>query len=122
VTTVETYYEVGGQERLDLVGLDESGTIRITVEVERVNNDLAEAAPSDYDKMAACDPDEAIWVVMSNRDAHRIVAALNTPTDGEPRVTKSYAKTTPPQDYAIDTPGMTAVIPLNSLRRHLHEE
>jgi hypothetical protein len=122
VTTVETYYEVDRQERLDLVGLDDSGTIRITVEVERVNNDLAEAAPSDYDKMAACDPDEAIWVVMSTRDAYQVVHALNHPADGEPRLTKSYAKTTPPQNYSIDTQGMTAVFPLESLRKQLRDE
>jgi hypothetical protein len=121
VSSVETYYAIE-QDRLDLVGLNDSGAIRVTVEVERVNNDLAEAAPSDYDKMAACDPDEAIWVVMSNRDAHRIVSALNNPADGEPRLTKSYAKTTPPQDYSIDTPGMTAVFPLESLRKRLLRE
>ena len=118
VSRVETYYELE-QDRLDLVGLDDSGAIRVTVEVERVNNDLAEAAPSDYDKMAACDPDEAIWVVMSTRDAYQVVHALNHPTDGEPRITKSYAKTTPPRNYSIDAPGMSAVFPLESLRRQL---
>ncbi|MFC5367160.1 ATP-binding protein [Salinirubrum litoreum] len=121
VTSVETYYEIE-QDRLDLVGLDDESVIRITVEVERVNNDLAEAAPSDYDKMAACDPDEAIWVVMSTRDAYRVVHALNHPADGEPRITKSYAKTTPPQNYSIDAPGMSAVFPLESLRRELTDE
>jgi hypothetical protein len=121
VATVETYYE-RDPDRLDLVGLDDDETIRVTVEVERVNNDLAEAAPSDYDKMAACDPDEAIWVVMVNRDAHQIIQALNDPADGAPRVTKSWAKTTPPQTYAIDTPGMTAVYPLEYLRKQLHEQ
>jgi hypothetical protein len=121
VTTIETYYE-RDPDRLDLVGLDDDETVRVTVEVERVNNDLADAAPSDYDKMAACDPDEAIWVVMANRDAHQIIQALNDPADGDPRVTKSWAKTTPPQTYAIDTPGMTAVYPLEYLRKQLHEQ
>jgi hypothetical protein len=49
--------------RFDLVGLDENEEVVLTVEAERVNHDFWEAAPEDYDKMAACEPDEAIWIV-----------------------------------------------------------
>lgn len=34
--------------------------------------------------MAACDPAEAIWVVMTQTDGHAVLDALNDPPDGEP--------------------------------------
>jgi hypothetical protein len=119
VTTVQTYYEVGEQERLDLVGLDEAGAVHVTVEVERINHDVREAVPADYDKMAACNPEAAIWIVMKQHDGHAVLEALNDPLEGPPRVEKTYAKTTPPQQFRIDAPGCTAIYPVDWVRARL---
>ncbi|MFC7044785.1 ATP-binding protein [Halobacteriaceae archaeon GCM10025711] len=102
--------------RLDCVGLDDDGEIIVTLEAERPNNDIQRAVPEDYDKMAACNPEEAIWVVMTQAAGHRVLSALNDPIDGETRVEKTYAQTTPPQQFRIDTPGLTAMYPAEWLR------
>ena len=125
VVTVSPYHELPGpgeNRRLDVAGLDADGAVRVTVEVERINNDAREAIPADYDKMASCDPDEAIWIVMSQRDGYRVLEALLDPLDGNPRVEAEYASTTPPQQYRIDTPGLTAVYPAEYIRDHLVEK
>ncbi len=57
--------------RLDVVGLDDAGGIVVTVEAERINNDVKRAVPEDFDKMAACEPEEAIWLVMTRSDGCR---------------------------------------------------
>jgi hypothetical protein len=101
--------------RLYLVGLDADGEIRVTLEAERVNNDLQRAVPADFDKMAACDPDEAIWVAMSHDAAHEILAALNDPLEGEPRVEKTYSESTPASSFTIDEPGFSDIITVNQL-------
>jgi hypothetical protein len=119
VTAVETYYEVDGQERLDLVGLDSTGEVHVAVEVERINHDVREAVPADFDKMAACEPAEAIWIVMKQHDGHAVLKALNDPPEGPPRVEKTYAKTTPPQQFRIDTPGCTGIYPVDWVRSRL---
>lgn len=62
--------------------------------------------------MAACDPAEAICIVMSQSDGHDVLQALNDPLDGEPPVERTYANTTPPQQFRIDTPGLTATYPV----------
>ncbi|WP_161991502.1 ATP-binding protein [Natronorubrum aibiense] len=113
VCEVIPYYDLGDDDnhRLDLAGTDADGEIIVTAEVERINNDVHRAVPDDYDKMAACDPEEAIWVVMKQADGHKVLSALTDPLEGDPRVEKTYAKTTPPQQFRIDTPGMTAVYP-----------
>jgi hypothetical protein len=124
VIEVVPYYEPdheavessGNAERLDVVGLDGDGEVVVAVEVERINNDLAEAAAADYDKMAACEPEEAIWITMTQSDGHRLVRALNDPADGEPRVTRSYAETTALQQFRIDQPGFTDIYPLTWIR------
>lgn len=72
--------------RLDVVGLDVDDNIVVTVEVERINRDLRRAAPEDYEKVVACDPEEAPWVAMSNSEGHEILAALRDPLEGEPRL------------------------------------
>jgi len=105
--------------RLDVAGLDETGTVVIAIEAERINHDARKAIPEDFDKMAACDPEEAIWIVTRQADAHTILEALNDPPDGTPRVEKTYAKTTPPQQFRIDTPGLSAVYPAEWLRNCL---
>ncbi len=105
------------QRRLDVVGLDADGNIVVTGEVERINHDVARAVPSDYDKMAACNPEEAIWVVMSQSAGHDVLQALNDPLEGEPRVEKTYAPTTPPHQFRINEPGLTAVYPAEWLHK-----
>ncbi|MFD1514379.1 ATP-binding protein [Halomarina rubra] len=142
VVTVEPYYELGEgilpadafmggsedaedaaskyeQRRLDVAGLDEDGNIVATVEVERVNNDLRRAAPADFDKIADCEPEEAIWIVMNRKDAHEVLQALNDPLEGEPRVEKTYSVNTPSHQFNINTPGLTALYPTEFVRDSL---
>lgn len=102
---VEEAVEGYEQRRLDVAGLDEDGNVVVTLEVERVNNDYHRAVPADFDKMAACEPEEAIWIVMSRTDGHQILEALNDPIEGETRVEKSYSQNTPPQQFNLATPG-----------------
>jgi hypothetical protein len=116
VVEVQPYYDIDEQRRLDLAGLDGNGEIVVTVEAERINHDLREAVPSDFDKMAACDPDEALWVVMTRGGGHKVLSALNDPPDSEPRVGKTYSENTPPQQFRIDTPGLSAIYPVEYLR------
>ncbi|MCT9098170.1 ATP-binding protein [Haloarchaeobius sp. HME9146] len=121
VVRVQPYYDLDENRRLDLAGLDAAGEIVVTVEVERINNDVRRAVPADYDKMAACEPEEAIWVVMTHAGGHEVLAALNDPLEGEPRVEKTYSPKTPPYQFRIDTPGMTAVYPADYLRDRLSD-
>ena len=143
VVTVVPYYELDGEDtttvaaslamgsdsdaveeatstynnrRLDVAGLDREGNVVIAIEAERINHDAREAIPADFDKMAACNPDEALWIVTKQADGHAVIDALNDPPDGTPRVEKTYAETTPPQQFRIDTPGLTAVYPVEWLR------
>lgn len=110
------------QRRLDVAALDAEGEIVVALEAERVNNDVSRAVPDDFDKIAECDVEEAIWVVMSQSAGHDVLAALNDPADGEPRVEKTYADTTPPQQFRIETPGLTAMYPVGWLRNQLAAE
>jgi hypothetical protein len=119
VERVQRYHDIGGNQRLDVAGLDEDDEIVIAVEVERINHDVRRAAPEDFDKMAACEPDEAIWVAMSHSEAHEILAALREPLDGNPRVTETYADATPAHDFLIDEPGFTQMITIDQLRKRL---
>ncbi|WP_336000204.1 ATP-binding protein [Halorientalis halophila] len=110
------------QHRLDLAGLDVDEEIVVVCEIERVNHDLRRAAPSDYDKMAACDPDEAIWVAMSHSEAHEILQALNDPLEGDQRVEKTYSESSPVQKFRIDEPGFTQMHTLEQLLSKVREE
>jgi hypothetical protein len=120
-TTVKRYHELDDGRRLDCAVLDDDGDVRVAIEAERVNNDTREAVPADYDKLAACAPDEAVWVVTGRQDAHDVLQALNDPLDGEPRVTTTYSETSPPQRWRIDRPGATAFHTFAYLRRALDE-
>ena len=141
VETVQPYYELDDgsipaaafmqpgesiqdydNRRLDIAGLDSDGEIVVTVEVERVNHDVNKAVPEDFDKMAACNPEEAIWIVMSRADGHKVLSTLNDPPDGEPRVEKTYQENTPPQQFVIDTPGMTGMYPVSALQDDVVDE
>ena len=121
VTEVIPYFDIDENRRLDAAALDANGEVVVALEAERINHDVSEAVPADFDKMAACDPDEAIWVVPTIADAHDVLAALNDPSDGDPRVEKTYSRTVPPQKFRIDTPGFTAIYPLERLRDRLEE-
>ena len=107
--------------RLDVAALDENGDVVVALEAERINNDLAEAVPADYDKMAACDPDEAIWVVKNRAAGHEVLQALNDPIDGVPRVEKTYSERMRPQEFSIDTPGLTDVYTFQSMRNEIED-
>ncbi|WP_231554228.1 ATP-binding protein [Halobellus rufus] len=121
VVEVVPYYELDDQHRLDIAGLDANENIVVALEAERINNDVRRAVVDDFDKMAACDVEEAIWVVMKQADGHAVLQALNDPLEGTQRVKKTYAKTTPPQQFRIDTPGLTAIYPAEWLRDQMDE-
>jgi len=118
VEEVVTYHEVG-EHRLDAAGLDADGEIVVTLEAERVNHDVNEAVPADYDKMAACDPEAAIWITKDQGTAHQVLERLNEGGDGEVRVEKSYSESTPPQQFRLDEPGCTDILTLRSVRNSL---
>ena len=122
VVEVVPYYDLDENHRLDLAGLDPEGEFVVTVEVERINHDVKRAVPEDFDKMAGCDPVEAIWVVLTQSAGHDVLEALNDPPEGSPRVEKTYASTTPPQQFQIDTPGLTAIYPIEWLKDTLRDD
>ena len=62
--------------------------------------------------MAAWEPEEALWVAMSTSKAHDIIQTLHDPVEGDPRVQKSYAESTPPSSFRIDRPGFTRSSPM----------
>jgi hypothetical protein len=122
VTELVPYYDIDDRRRLDLAGVDADGAVRVAVEAERINHDVLRAVPDDFDKMADCGVDEAIWIVMSRQAGHRVLQALNDPPDGTPRVEKTYSENTPPEQFRIDTPGLTAVYPVEHVRDTLLPE
>lgn len=109
------------RRRLDVAGLDAAGDVVVAVEAERVNNDLEAAAPADFDKLAACDPTEAHWVVPTQSAGHDVLGALQNPAEGAPRVEKTYAATTPPHQFRIDTAGLTDMYSIAWLCKQLPE-
>jgi hypothetical protein len=120
VKEVVSYHEVG-EHRLDAAGLDSDGEVVVTLEAERVNHDINEAVPADYDKMAACDPEAAVWLAKSRQKAHDILEALNDPPEGKPRVEKTYSGSTPPQQFVIDEPGCTEIHTLQYLQKAIED-
>ena len=48
-----------------------------------------------------------------------MLRALNDPPDGDPRVEKHYSENMAPQDFVIDTPGLSDVFTFQYLRRSL---
>ncbi|QLD90344.1 ATP-binding protein [Natronomonas salina] len=121
VVEVMAYYEADGH-RYDVVGLDADGNVIVVVEAERSNHDTRTAVPADYDKMAALEPEEAIWVVKNRDGVHDVLKALNEPPEGEPRVDKVYSQNTPPQQFQLDFEGMTELHTLQYLRDSLLEQ
>ncbi|MFD1586238.1 hypothetical protein ACFR9U_04540 [Halorientalis brevis] len=104
-----------GRRRLDVAGLDADGNVVVTGEAERLNHDSHEAIPADYDKMAACEPEAAIWVTLNRDAAHDVLAALNDPPDDEPRVTKEYSRNTAPREFKLDADGATDILTVRHL-------
>ncbi|MFC5969716.1 ATP-binding protein [Halomarina salina] len=121
-THVQAYYDIGGSSRLDAVALNDDGEVIVTFEAERLNHDIAEAVPSDYDKMGAFDPEEAIWLVESRKAAHKLLNTLNDPNEGPQRVEQTYSESTAPRDFIIDTPGLTQVYTFRDVRDMLAED
>jgi hypothetical protein len=117
---VRTYYETDGY-RYDAVALDRSGEIAAAVEAERTNHDLLDAAPEDFDKLAAVEPEAAIWIVENRSGAHAVLEALNKPNDNVQRVEKTYSESTAPRLFKIDTPGLTDVHTLGYVRNTVLE-
>jgi len=124
VDRVKPYHEVdvdGEMVRLDCAGLDQAGDVVVAFEAERINNDVDEAVPSDFDKMAACDPEEAIWIVLSRSAGQRVVDALLEPPDGEPRLDAAYSERSPLHRRDYDAPGLTQIYAASYVRDSLLE-
>jgi hypothetical protein len=112
----------GTKRRLDIAGVDADGKVVVAVEVERLNHDYRRAVLEDFDKMAACDVAEAIWVVMTQADGHNLVDALYDPVEGDPRLGKTYAQTTPLPQFKFDEPGLTDIYSVEKLRESVDED
>jgi len=119
---VEESFDDYESRRLDVAGLDAEGNVVAAVEAERVNNDVHRAVPEDFDKMADCGVADAIWIVESQPDGHKVLSALNDPIEGETRVEKTYSDSTPPQHFKIDEPGLTEIYPVGLVQNKLEEE
>ncbi|WP_254832768.1 type IV secretory system conjugative DNA transfer family protein [Haloglomus salinum] len=118
---VRRYHEVE-EGRLDAAVLDDDGGVVAALEAERINNDRAEAIPSDFDTIAACDPIESWWIVKTRADGHAVLTALHDAPDGEPRVETTYSENMAPREYKLDTPGLTEVLTFEYARGELESE
>jgi len=121
VTRVVPYHELNDDHRLDVAGLDADGEVVAAIEAERINNDVRRAVLEDFDKIASCEPQVAIWLVMRQTDAHDVLSVLNDPPEGDPRVEKTYAGTTPPRQFNTDTDGLTDVFAAEWIRDRLDD-
>lgn len=72
--------------------------------------------------MAACDPDQAVWVVKGRTEGHEVIRALHSPGDGEPRVEKTYSDSSPLSKVSIDEPGFTDIYTIGTFRDRFLEE
>ncbi|QLH81389.1 ATP-binding protein [Halosimplex pelagicum] len=113
--SVETYYPVE-DGRLDVAVLDADGDVVITGEAERSNHDTLRAVPADYDKMAACEPDRAYWVVEGRSEGHEVIRALHNPGNGNPRVGRTYSESYALTRIAFDEPGFSNILTIGSFR------
>lgn len=117
---VKRYYEPEGySHRLDVAAVDADGGVVGAAEAERINNDTRRAVVADYEKLAAHDPEAAVWISTSPDAAHEILAALNDPQRGDPKVEKSYNRGTRPKDFSLDQPGCTAIRTTTQLHHEL---
>ncbi|CQH46352.1 uncharacterized protein HHUB_1216 [Halobacterium hubeiense] len=118
---VQRYYGLE-DGRLDAAVLAADGTVVATLEAERINNDRGEAIPRDFDQMAACDPQQAWWLVKTRSDAAALLRALHDPPDGAPRVPRTYSENMAPRRYSLATPGLTDVYTFEYARDTLLDE
>lgn len=122
-------YDIHGNTRFDMVGLDAEGEIVGIGEAERLNNDRATAAIRDYDQIAAINPEEAVWVVPSSKAGHKaVLQPLANPSevadeieDTSQRIPEYSESTRIPTITGINTDGMTEIHTLNELRKKLTE-
>ncbi|MFC4407226.1 hypothetical protein [Haloarchaeobius iranensis] len=122
VVEVVPYHDIDEGRRLDLAGVDEDGEIIVAAEAERINHDIHRAVPEDFDKMADCDVEDTIWFVTNRSAGHEVLSVLNDPPEGDPRVEKTYSEGTPPQQFTIETPGLTAIYPLGYVQGTLLDD
>ncbi|WP_276259024.1 ATP-binding protein [Haloglomus litoreum] len=113
------YHPVGDGRRLDAAGLDADGEVVVALEAERLNHNPRRNVPADFDAMAACDPEAALWVTENREAAHEVLGALNDPLEGEPRVEKTYSENSPPRQWKIDTAGFTDALTLGRVRNQM---
>jgi hypothetical protein len=109
-TKVSTYHAIDAG-RLDVAVLDADGEVVVAGEAERSNHDTLRAVPADYDKLAACDPDRAVWVVEGRSEGHEVIRALHNPGDGEP-----YSDSSSLSRVTIDEPGFTDILTIGTFR------
>jgi hypothetical protein len=118
---VNAYHPVGAN-RLDAAAVAADGDIVAALEAETDTHDHRTGVPADYDTIAACQPDAAVWVVTSRSTGHSVLDALNDPAAGDARVTKTYSESTPPHQFRIDTPGCTKIISSGRLLKTVDRE
>lgn len=53
---------------------------------------------------------------MTQSAGHDVLEAMNDLFDGPVWIDKTYSKTTPPYQFRIDSPGMTAIYPIEWLK------
>lgn len=117
-------YDLDGETRFDVVGLDANGRIGLIGEAERKNNDAAKAAVRDFDQIATINPDEALWVAPSKKTGHEAVLSplADPPEDwGGPRVSTYSSGTRLSDITGINEPGLTKIFKLNDIRKQLPE-
>lgn len=110
--------------RIDVAALD-GDDVTLTVEVERPTNDLRTGVPADFDAMAACDPNAAVWIVANRELGHRIVEILVGDHNEDTRLSLTPADvkspTTPLERYDLQAPGCTAIRTLSAVTTDFFE-
>ncbi len=115
IADVERYWNPPEtQARIDVVGLDASGSPRVCVEVERKTHDLSTGVLKDADAMAACDPDASVWVVTQRALGHTVIDHLVSPSMGPPRIdldpTDVMSSSTPLSRYDLQSAACSRVV------------
>jgi hypothetical protein len=118
-TAIETASDHAEARRLDIAGVDAAGEVVVAAEAERPHNDAPQAIPADFDAMAACGVDEAIWIVPKRAAASTVLNALREPAEGPPRTDKSYDANTPARQFQLAEPGLTAMYTVSHLQKQL---
>ena len=62
----------------------------------------------------------AVWIVPRLADASKLTHALHNPSEGPPRIDRTYSATTQTADYTIDEPGFTAIYTASTLKERLN--